>query len=76
MGVWTAQALWVTHAAGAARALRRAMADGEPLPAEVAVDRFGPFDDTSRDELRSAALRLYRDIYANETAEADQSMGR
>lgn len=67
-GVWTAQTLWVTHAAGAARALTRTMTDDAPLPAELAVDRFGPLDDASRLELRSAALRLYRDIYANEPA--------
>ncbi|GAB7189898.1 hypothetical protein NUM3379_06040 [Kineococcus sp. NUM-3379] len=66
-GVWMAQALWVTHAAGAARALADAMTRQAPLPREVAVGRFGRPDGTSRGELRDAALRLYRDIYAHDT---------
>lgn len=65
-GVWLAQALWVTHAAGAAHALSDAMIEGTRLPSELAADRFGHLDDPTRHSLREAALRLYRDIYANE----------
>ncbi len=63
-GLWVAEALWVTHACGAARALARLMTDG---PAEIqglealAPDRFAG---RSPDELTERALRLYRDIYA------------
>lgn len=61
--VWIAQALWVTHAAGAAGRLANALrADGQ-LPVELSVDRF---DGTERAELRDSALRLYRDIYSND----------
>jgi len=65
-GVWLAQALWVTHAAGAAHALSGAMLDGTSLPSELAPDRFGHLDDPSKNDLKEAALRLYRDIYAND----------
>jgi len=47
-GVWLAQALWVTHAAGAAHALAGAMVEGTPLPSELAADRFGQLDDPTR----------------------------
>ncbi|RAX44118.1 FAD-dependent oxidoreductase [Arthrobacter sp. AQ5-06] len=63
-GVWVAQAIWVTHAAGSAAALVAAMTDGTGLPAELAVNRFDGKDLTS---LRTGALRLYRDIYAADT---------
>jgi glycine/D-amino acid oxidase-like deaminating enzyme len=64
-GVWIAQAIWVTHAAGAAQALRRALTDAEPLPATLAVGRFTGRD---RQDLTSEALRLYQDIYANDSS--------
>ncbi|WP_125777145.1 NAD(P)/FAD-dependent oxidoreductase [Antribacter gilvus] len=63
-GVWVAQAIWVTHAAGAARALADALTDGPALPREVAVDRF---EGREHAALRDDALRLYRDIYAHES---------
>lgn len=66
-GIWVAQAIWVTHAAGAARALRRAMTGEASTPQELAVGRFAGRD---QDELRARALRLYRDIYANEAPAA------
>ncbi|MGQ7296436.1 NAD(P)/FAD-dependent oxidoreductase [Quadrisphaera sp. KR29] len=66
-GVWVAQALWVTHAAGAARHVVAAVLDGAPLPRELAVDRFAT-GAASDEDLRRAALRLYRDIYANDSA--------
>lgn len=62
-GLWIAQAIWVTHAAGSARRLAAAMLDGEALPTELAIDRFAG---RPADALREAALRLYRDIYAND----------
>lgn len=65
-GVWIAQALWITHAAGAARSLAATMTEDAPLPADLAVDRFGQIDHGTRDKLQDAALRLYRDIYAND----------
>lgn len=70
-GMWTAQGLWITHAAGAARALARAMTTGSELPPELAVDRFGSPDEAGRRALRGAALRLYRDIYANDSPSED-----
>lgn len=64
-GVWVAQAIWVTHGAGAAAELANVMIDDSELPDELAVDRFVG---QSEDILQEAALRLYRDIYANESA--------
>lgn len=62
-GLWSAQAVWVTHASGTARALAAAMTGDQPLPPALDPDRF---HNTPQKELRSAALRLYRDIYAND----------
>ena len=62
-GVWMAQAIWVTHAGGAAVALAAALRDGTGLPPELATDRFAG---RGADELRASALRLYRDIYAHD----------
>jgi glycine/D-amino acid oxidase-like deaminating enzyme len=62
-GVWSAQGIWVTHAAGAAQALAAAITDGEPLPPEMNPARFAARD---AEELRSSALRLYHDIYASD----------
>ncbi|WP_067860236.1 NAD(P)/FAD-dependent oxidoreductase [Nocardia shimofusensis] len=69
-GVWIAEAIWVTHAAGAAAALTDALVGGGDLPAGLAVDRFAGSGLT---ELRDNALRLYNDIYAAETAVTDVS---
>lgn len=62
-GVWVAEALWVTHAGGAARALAAAIVDGVTPPAVVAPNRFDGHDPS---DLRRSALRLYNDIYAND----------
>jgi glycine/D-amino acid oxidase-like deaminating enzyme len=62
-GVWIALALWVTHAAGAAARLAAALADDANMPDELSVDRFAGQD---LGKLQLDALRLYRDIYANE----------
>ncbi|WP_218714132.1 FAD-binding oxidoreductase [Arthrobacter sp. BF1] len=63
-GVWVAQAIWVTHAAGSAAALVAAMINDMDLPSELAVNRF---DGAHQESLRTSALRLYRDIYATDT---------
>ncbi|KRE36985.1 hypothetical protein ASG73_11765 [Janibacter sp. Soil728] len=62
--VWMAQAIWVTHAAGAAVMLTEAMFEGSELPGELRVSRF---EGTSSDVLDERAMRLYRDIYANDS---------
>lgn len=61
--LWVAQALWVTHAGGAAARLADALIDGSELPPQLAVDRF---DGDEAADLRDRALRLYRDIYAHD----------
>lgn len=63
-GLWVAQALWVTHAAGAAQCLVRAMTGQEPLVDGLEAllpDRFRGRPDQ---QLHEESLRLYRDIYA------------
>ena len=55
----------MTHAAGAAARLVDAMTGDRGLPEELAVDRFAG---QAADELKAAALRLYRDIYANDSS--------
>ncbi|MFF0724241.1 NAD(P)/FAD-dependent oxidoreductase [Streptomyces sp. NPDC004134] len=62
-GLWSATAIWVTHAAGAAAALAESMDGGEPGAglAALAPDRFAG---EPAGELRRRALRHYRDIYA------------
>ena len=57
-GLWAAEAIWVTHAAGAAEALVAAMF-GEPAAIDaLRPDRFG---DDPTDELRAKAAERYRD---------------
>ncbi|MFW6690815.1 NAD(P)/FAD-dependent oxidoreductase [Streptomyces sp. MAR4 CNX-425] len=60
-GLWSATAVWVTHAAGAAAALAEAIDGGEPGPAALAPDRFAG---EPAGELRRRALGHYNDIYA------------
>ncbi|WP_225796398.1 NAD(P)/FAD-dependent oxidoreductase [Streptomyces aculeolatus] len=62
-GLWSATAVWVTHAAGAAAALAEAMDGGDAGAgfAALAPDRFAG---EPAGELRRRALRHYRDIYA------------
>ena len=62
-GVWIALALWVTHAAGATALLAAALADDASMPDELSTDRFAGQDPA---KLQVDALRLYRDIYAND----------
>ena len=63
-GVWVAQALWVTHAAGAARCLAAAMTGAEPPVSGLDALRPDRFAGQPDEQLRERALRLYRDIYA------------
>lgn len=63
-GLWAAEALWVTHAAGAARGLADLMTDRPPKIA--GLDTLQPTRLSARtpEERTAAALRHYRDIYA------------
>jgi len=63
-GLWVAEALWVTHAAGAARALTQLMIDATPDIPGLAALRPDRFDGQPTDQLTDQALRTYRDIYA------------
>jgi len=63
-GLWVAEALWVTHACGAARALVQMMTD---RPSEIrGLERLRPgrFAGQSAEVCAERALRWYRDIYA------------
>ncbi|MGP4018287.1 NAD(P)/FAD-dependent oxidoreductase [Saccharopolyspora sp. 5N708] len=64
-GLWSAAAIWVTHAGGAARGLVELICDQRstfPDLDRLRPDRFADQDPT---ELETSALRLYRDIYAS-----------
>lgn len=63
-GLWVAQALWVTHAAGAAQSLVRAMGGQEPLVDGLDALRPERFHGRPNQQLHEQSLRLYRDIYA------------
>ncbi|MEV0697436.1 FAD-binding oxidoreductase [Saccharopolyspora sp. NPDC050389] len=64
-GLWSAVAIWVTSAGGAARGLVELMCD---RPSNIpGIDRLRPDRFTGQDpaDLEARALRLYRDIYAS-----------
>jgi glycine/D-amino acid oxidase-like deaminating enzyme len=63
-GMWVAQALWVTDAAGSARCLVQTMT-GQP-PAVVGLEALRPDRFATRPDRDPTvdALRLYDDIYA------------
>jgi glycine/D-amino acid oxidase-like deaminating enzyme len=63
-GFWIAEAIWVTHAGGAADALADLIIDRTP---RLTIDELNPdrFDGQDEAELRRHALRLYRDIYTS-----------
>lgn len=63
-GLWIAQALWITHAAGAAQCLVRAMTGTEPLVDGLDALLPGRFAGRTDQQLSEQSLRLYRDIYA------------
>ncbi len=62
-GLWIAEALWVTHAAGAAHALAQLMTDTTPTVDGLDALQPDRFADQPADQLTDRALRLYRDIY-------------
>lgn len=71
-GLWAAEALWVTHAAGAAKLLAQLITGHEPtLPGHRYLDP-GRFAGQSVSELTERALHLYRDIY---TSTSDAASG-
>jgi len=63
-GLWVAEALWVTHAAGAACALAQQMIGATPAIPGLAALRPDRFTGQPTNQLSDRALRLYRDIYA------------
>lgn len=65
-GLWAAEALWVTHAAGAAALLARQMTGDLREEDATVVDALRPdrFVGRAAGQLEREALRLYRDIYA------------
>jgi len=63
-GLWIAEALWVTHAAGAAQVLAQLMTGATPTIAGLDALRPGRFAGQPADDLTARSLRLYRDIYA------------
>ncbi|MGH7878018.1 MAG: sarcosine dehydrogenase, partial [Candidatus Binataceae bacterium] len=65
-GLWMAEAVWVTHAAGAARALVELMYGVSPIIPDVETLRPDRFSDQQPDALKKRSLRLYRDIYASD----------
>lgn len=69
--IWIAGALWVTHAAGAADRLAAAMLTDGELPQELGVSRFSG---ANHARLHERALRLYRDIYANDVARSPRAV--
>jgi glycine/D-amino acid oxidase-like deaminating enzyme len=65
-GLWVAEALWVTHAAGAAAALVRAVVGARPDLDGLDALRPDRFAGVPAAELTERALHLYRDIYATD----------
>jgi glycine/D-amino acid oxidase-like deaminating enzyme len=65
-GLWAAEALWVTHAAGAARALTQAMTSKTGSPVVEGLETLHPsrFAGQAEQQLTARALRRYNDIYA------------
>lgn len=62
--LWVAEALWVTHAAGAAEVLARMMTGATPDVDALDALRPDRFAGQPTDDLTARALRLFRDIYA------------
>lgn len=66
-GLWIATALWITHAAGAARWLATLMTGGAP-PAGIEELRPDRFAGLPPDDVTARALASYCDIYAQRPA--------
>jgi glycine/D-amino acid oxidase-like deaminating enzyme len=64
IGLWAAEALWVTHAAAATRSLAELITGKTPTIDGLDALRPDRLADRPADELTTAALRLYHDIYA------------
>ncbi len=74
-GLWAAEALWVTHAAGAARILAQLMTGTAPTVAGLDALHPGRFTGRPADELTDFALALYRDIYRPPPTRPDDPSG-
>jgi glycine cleavage system T protein len=63
-GFWTCEAVWVTHAAGAARAVAEWMVEGVPALdlREEDLNRFAPYAH-ARAHLRTRGAQNYREVY-------------
>ncbi|HEV2745100.1 MAG TPA: FAD-dependent oxidoreductase, partial [Rubrobacter sp.] len=63
-GFWMAEAVWVTHAAGAARMISEWMTDGAPSidPAAVAVHRFDEFQ-KSPSYVLARSSQAFQEVY-------------
>lgn len=64
-GLWAAEAVWVTHAAGAAHALAQLMTGTAPDIEGLEALAPGRFAGRTDQELTESSLRLYRDIYSS-----------
>ncbi|HEU0163546.1 MAG TPA: FAD-binding oxidoreductase, partial [Thermomicrobiales bacterium] len=62
-GLWTASAIWVTHAAVSAKVLAALMTDRESPVAGISALDPARFAGRDPDELQRRALGHYRDIY-------------
>jgi len=69
-GLWLAEALWVTHAAGAAKVLAEMMVDAPPSIAGLEAMLPDRFAGQELGKLERRALDLYRDIYSSDATEA------
>lgn len=63
-GLWLAEAIWVTHAAGAAAVLV-ALMDGQDTNEQINLLDPNRFDGEPGDDLQRRALARYRDIYSS-----------
>ena len=63
-GFWSAQAVWITHAAGVGKAVAEWIVDGEPTTdlRESDITRFHPHT-RSRPYVRARAAQQYREVY-------------
>lgn len=69
--IWVAQALWVTHAAGAAHLLAEAITHKHRAAAALSVERFAG---TNRDLLHAKALQRYNTIHDTNTTPGHRKM--
>jgi glycine/D-amino acid oxidase-like deaminating enzyme len=72
-GLWFAEALWVTHAAGAAKGLVEMMTGASPSISGLEAVLPERFAGQEPGKLEKRALDLYRDIYSADAGEAISS---